>query len=61
MSRPFPTLPDVHSLKRTLQRATSAAIAGTIHSVGRNALQVVCLPVPMDRFAKSSAASADRW
>lgn len=47
MSLPFPALPDAISLKKALSRASAPGITGTIHSVGRNALQVVCLPVPM--------------
>lgn len=43
----FPTLPNRLSLGRSLEKATSSSIQGTIHSVGKNALQVVCLPVPM--------------
>ncbi len=47
MSVTFPALPDRHSLGRALEKATSTAITGTVYSVGRNALEVVCLPVPM--------------
>ena len=43
----FPLLPDWAGLERSVERATSSNIEGTIWSVGRNALQVVCLPVPM--------------
>ncbi|MGN6136874.1 MAG: FliI/YscN family ATPase [Aureliella sp.] len=47
MIRTFPVLPDAASLKRSIDRASAAAIEGTVWSLGRNALQVVCLPVPM--------------
>lgn len=47
MKTDFPVLPDSNSLKTSVARATSSAIEGTIWSVGRNAIQVVCLPVPM--------------
>lgn len=47
MSKSFPALPDRESLRRALEKASCSGIQGTIHSVGKNALQVVCLPVPM--------------
>jgi len=47
MSTRFPVLPDRQVLQRSLLRATASAIEGTVWSVGRNAIEVVCLPVPM--------------
>lgn len=47
MRESFPVLPDRTNLKRSIERASAPGIEGAVWSLGRNALEVVCLPVPM--------------
>ncbi len=56
----FPTLPDRQSMRTAIDHATVAGIRGVVWSVGRNALEVVCLPVPMGSVCEIKRRSGAR-
>lgn len=60
MNPAFPALPTAESLQAAIARASSAAIEGTVWSLGRNALEVVCLPVPMGSVCEIERRSGQR-
>lgn len=56
----FPALPDVESLRATIQSATSSCIEGTVWSVGRNAIKASALPIPMGAVCEIERRSGSK-
>ena len=59
MASSFPTIPDLAAMRRTIHKAMSSRIEGTVWSVGRNALKVVAMPAPMGAVCQIRTRGGD--